>query len=203
MTGETDSHTHTFVTTTVLLEGLRDPRNQAVWDEFVQRYRPMVLLYARRLGLNSDDAQDVAQQSLLSFYTAYTQGKYQREKGRLRHWLFGIARHHVIHVFEQRSTRRVEPAGGGGLTGALSNVPAEDQLEQLWEQEWSAAVLRRCLQIVRSEFGHPMSQAFELFAWQGWPAKRVAEHLGMSENAVFIAKHRVLKRVRELMPDME
>ena len=74
-------------TTTVLLEGLHDASNDAVWGEFDRRYRPVVFGFARRLGLDDADAADVAQETLTRFLEEYRRGVYDRERGRLRSWL--------------------------------------------------------------------------------------------------------------------
>ena len=193
----------TAVTTTFLLERLKDPNDQAVWHEFIERYRPMIVRTARRTGLNQEDAQDAAQMALMAFFTAYREGKYDREKGRLRHWLFGIARHWILNTFDKRLKRQVDVSNQADQTDFFARQPADDQLEQVWEQEWREATLRHCLDQVRTEFDPRTYQAFELFAQQGLPAQKVAEQLGVTSNAVFIAKHRILKRIRELLPEME
>lgn len=73
-----------LTTNTALLEGLRETGNDAIWKVFCTRYRPVVIAVARRLGLNADEAEDATQEALLAFATAYRQGKYDRDKGRLR-----------------------------------------------------------------------------------------------------------------------
>lgn len=193
----------TAATTTFLLERLKDPDDQAVWRAFTERYRPMIVRTARRTGLNQEDAQDAAQMALMAFFTAYRDGKYDREKGRLRHWLFGIARHWILNTFDKRQRRQVDVSNPSDQTDFFTRQPADDQMEQVWEQEWREAALRHCLRQVRTEFDPKTFRAFELFAQNGLPARKVAEQLSMTSNAVFIAKHRILKRIRELLPQME
>jgi RNA polymerase sigma-70 factor (ECF subfamily) len=191
------------VTNTFLLEGLQNPDNQVVWQEFVDRYRPLLVKYARRLGLKEADAQDASQQTLIAFCTAYQQGKYDREKGRLRIWLFGIARNQVMNMHRRDKRKEVQVAEDSDQTNFFARQGNENELEQIWEEEWRDAVLRQCLEEVRKEVDPKTIEAFELFAWKGTPAQEVAEKLGMTANAVFIAKHRVMKRIKELLPQME
>ena len=191
------------MTSTHLLEGLRRPDHGTVWPQFVDRYRPMIVSYARRLGLNDADAQDAAQQTLIAFCTSYQAGKYDREKGRLRIWLFGIARNQILNTRRRRRDREIQVADHSRDTNFFARVEDEDQLEQAWEEEWQQAVLRQCLDVVRREFDGKTVQAFEMFAWKGRPAQEVAEQLGMTANAVFLVKHRVMKRIRDLLPQME
>jgi len=72
------------VTSTTLLEGLKDPANGAVWEQWVDRYRPLVVRTARRIGVPAAEAEDVAQNALLAFALAYREGRYERSRGRLR-----------------------------------------------------------------------------------------------------------------------
>lgn len=191
------------VTSTMLLDGLRDPGNQTVWRDYVDRYRPLLVDYGRRLGLPPADAEDVAQQALMAFATAYRDGKYDPEKGRLRAWLFGIARTTIRNWRSRQRARELQVAESGASTGFFARIEDEDHLERLWEERWQQAVLQQCLVEVRREVEDKTFRAFELFARQGRPAREVADELGMSQNAVFGAKRRVLRRIREILPEME
>jgi RNA polymerase sigma-70 factor (ECF subfamily) len=87
-------------------------------------------------------------------------------------------------------------------TAELAELAAADDLEQHWEQEWRAAVLRQCLVEIAAEVEPTTIAAFERFGLRGESAAAVAAALGMTVNAVYVAKHRVLQRVRELLPAM-
>jgi len=193
---KSDSARVLTVTCTDLLDGLRNPENRTVWRDYVDRYRPVLLAYARRLGLGEADAEDLAQQTLLTFSTAYREGRYDRERGRLRAWLFGIAQNHLRHL------RRRRPDATLGTDEALALEDPGDQ-EALFDQEWRDGLLRQGLEVVRREVTPQTFEAFQLFASQDWPAERVAAHLGITPNAVFGAKRRVLQRLRELLPALE
>lgn len=193
----------TTVTSSLMLERLKDPDDSTIWRQFVERYQPMIIRSARRFGLGAEDAQDAAQHTLLAFFTAYRDGKYDREKGRLRHWLFGIARHWILNVFEKQCRKEVGISAQTDQTGFFARIPDDNRLEEIWEHEWREATLQQCLAQVRQEFDAKTFRAFELFAHDGLPARQVAEQLGMTSNAVFIAKHRILKRIRELLPQLE
>lgn len=191
------------VTSTLLLDGLRDPNNHTVWRDYVDRYRPLLVDYARRLGLLPADAEDVAQQVLMAFATAYREGKYDPQKGRLRSWLFGIARTTIRNWRSRQQAREIQVAESGESTGFFAQIEDEDHLERLWEERWQQAVLQQCLVEVRREVEDKTYRAFELFARLGRPAREVADELGISQNAVFGAKRRVLRRIREILPQLE
>lgn len=182
-------------TNTYLLIGLKDQGNDRVWAEFCARYRPVLIAFGRRLGLSDDDAQDAAQDALLAFAENYRRGQYDREKGRLRSWLFGIARNQIL-LIQRRGGRRhlSEP---DEKTQILEAVPQSSDLGAIWEAEWQKALVQSCLAYVSRYLEDKTIQAFELFVLREWPADRVAEHLGISRNAVFKAKRRVLSHLRE------
>ena len=191
------------VTNTELLDGLRNAGNRIVWQQFVDRYRPMVERYAMRMGLVAADAQDAAQQAMIAFCTAYQEGKYDREQGRLRGWLFGIARNQIRNLGRKNVRKGRQVVDETNATAFFDRVPDEADQEKVWDEEWRQGVLRECLDEIRRSVDEKSVTAFELFAWQGWSANDVAEHLDMTPNAVFIAKHRILRRIREMQSEME
>jgi len=203
MIGPSDP-TSLSMTTSHLLDGLRDPSNQAIWSAYVERYRPMMIQYGIRLGLSATDAEDAAQLSLIEFCTAYQADKYDRTRGRLRDWLFGIARNQVLN-YRRRQVNRGPMLIGDGSSGTdfFHALPDEDSLTQVWEEEWRQAVMQQCLATVRAEVEPRTFEIFELFAMQGLAAEVVAERLGVTANAVFGAKRRILRRIRELLPQLQ
>ena len=190
------------ITSLTLLEGLRDPRNDVAWQRFAARYRPMVVSFAAGLGLSENDAQDAAQDTLLAFAQAYRQGAYDRRKGRLRSWLFGIAYRKVKDIQRAMGKEQVM-ADRSDATGCLASVPAPDEAQQLWDDQWQRAVLDACLAEVARHVDPNTFAAFRLYVLEQWPAKKVAEDLGLSRNAVYIAKNRVISRMRELREQMD
>lgn len=187
------------ITSSTLLEGLKDPANHSVWSEYVERYRPMIVRTAQRAGLCESDAEDVAQNSLVDFASAYRSGGYSRERGKLRSWLFGIVRNRIR---QRRAEQGPATQAAQGDTALAAEV-APDEFERLWDEEWRDAVLRRCTEEVRTEVEERTFEAFRRFALEGRPAEEVAAELGMTANAVSLAKRRVLERIRDLLPLLE
>lgn len=185
-------------TSTTLLAGLRGEQNETLWREYVDRYRPLIVSFARRLGLAEDAAEDVAQASLIAFSEGYRAGRYDRGRGRLRSWLFGIVHNQVRNWHRRRPPDEAFPA-----TTAFDQLEAPGELEPLWEEEWHRSVLARCTEAARGEFEPTTFAAFRRYAVDEVPAEEVARELGISVNAVYGAKRRVLRRIRELTPLIE
>jgi RNA polymerase sigma factor (sigma-70 family) len=190
-------------TRTSLLEGLRDPRNDRVWSEFFDRYGPMVRGFARKLHLREHEADDAVQDTMVTFVTKYQHGEYDRQKGRLRSWLCGLAYNKIRHIHDRRIQRERRAAGEDGHRVPLESIPQEDRTREIWEAEWRNAVIRHCLEKIRDETDPLRLRAFELYALQGWSPDDVAAELNVSRNMVYLSKSRVLARVAKLREEVD
>ena len=183
-------------TTTQLLDALHDMRDGAVWSEFDARYRPIIFGLARRLGLGEADSAEVAQQTLTEFVRDYQSGRYQRDRGRLRAWLIGIARHRAYDVLRGMRRRR-EYRGDSGYLG----IPAPDGLTEIWVAERDRSIALRALDELRatSRTTPNALMAFEMVAIQAMPLEEVARDRGMTVDEVYRVKHRITRRLREIV----
>ncbi len=191
-----------WMTTTTLLSALRTYGNQDAWDRFIGHFRRPVAAFTRRMGLSESEADDATQETLLVFAQRYRDGDYDRERGRLRQWLFGIAYRQALGA---RSRRRgqARQVAEGGASAYWNELPDEAAATRHWDEEWEHAVLEHCLSRVRGEVNASTYTAFDLLVRQGQSVETVAERLGLSRNAIYNAKHRVLKRARELAREYE
>ena len=189
------------ITHTTLLVGLRAPTNDRAWSQYNARYQPLIVSVARRLGLSDQDAQDAAQETLFAFADSYRKGKYDRDKGRLRHWLLAIATRKIRDF--QRRQHRLRMVDAPNKTMLMDGLADQDAVGQVWEAEWRRTLMQECVNEACRNLEAKTTAAFELFVLQEWPADRVAAHLGISSNAVFKAKRRVLSRMREVYTYLE
>lgn len=193
----------TTATSASLLDALKQPGNQTAWQAYVDRYRPIIAGYLARTGLRPEDVEDVAQEALFEFSKAYRGGGYDPSRGRLRSWLFGIVRNAMASWRRRRAREQAAGAAVDASSAILSAIPDRADKDEAWEREWQDAVLRQCLEEVRREVEPKTYEAFELFALGDVPASDVATRLGMTQNAVFGCKRRIMDRVRELIPLMD
>ena len=189
-------------TSTSLLVGLKDHPADQAWSQFCERYRPVLTAFARRLGLSEHDAEDAAQETLVAFLEAYRRGEYDRDKGRLRNWLLGIAKNKVRYLQRQKG-RDLVIVAGDDQSGVMTKIADDQSISELWEAEWRRAVIKVCLAQVRSQVEASTMQAFELLTLSERPAEEVASQLGMTVNAILKAKRRVLARMREIYRALE
>lgn len=187
-------------TTTNLLAGLHDCGNRAVWEEFDRRYRPILVGFLCRMGLNASDAADVAQETLTHFVQDYRDHKYDRERGRLRSWLIGIARYRLAD-WRRAAGRRRELRGESAI-GALSDGA---DAEAAWEAEERRFIFEQALTELRqaTSFNERTIAAFERVALNREPIDVVAAALGLTPQAIYNAKNRVVEKLREIVARYE
>ena len=188
--------------TSSLREALRDPDDHNAWNEFVERYRPIIVGFVRKLGASAQDAEDVAQETLSAFLVSFRRGDYDPAKGRLRSWLFGIAHNQLLYL-RRRNAHLLQMDGESEGTAFFDRIPDEQTVTQLWEREWQQKMVAECLRRLHGQFNASTVQAFELLTLKEWPSEQVAEHLGMSTNAVLKANRRMMSRLRELQEYLE
>lgn len=184
-----------------LLEGLRQADDQTAWQRFCARYEPMLLAFARRVGLQPEDARDVVQETLLVFVKRFRAGDYDRERGRLHAWLGGIAFNKIRDARRRLARREAQMPDSTGTTAFVNHIPDQTELTDIFDQEWRRAVLAECLQAVQQQVSPQTYEAFRLYALDGVPAEQVAEQLGIPRETVYVYKCRVLSHLRKLQEE--
>ncbi|MFG0314416.1 MAG: RNA polymerase sigma factor [Phycisphaerales bacterium] len=184
-------------TTTILLEQLHDAQDEA-WQRFTARFRPPMIRFARRCGLSEEQAEDAAQDTLVQFVERYRDGQYERSRGRLGSWLFTLM---YNSIRSQRRDDARSPRQAPRVidrTTFFSARPDEASAARVWEQDWEHHAISTCIDQLRSEVSPSHFQVFELTTFREVPAAEVARQLGLTRDAVYQARYRVLKRLEEL-----
>ncbi len=175
-------------TSITLLERVRTRSDERAWDRFVSLYTPFLLACAQRAGLNENDAADLVQDVLVHLLDQLPKFQYDAGRHNFRGWLKTV----TINKCRERWRKR-NPESLADPDAAL--VAVED--EQLWDQEYRDHLVRRALGIMQNEFETKTWRACWEFTVSGRKAADVASELGMTEAAVFMAKSRVLSRLRQ------
>jgi RNA polymerase sigma-70 factor (ECF subfamily) len=186
-----------------LLVRIRDAGDRAAWLQFVEVYAPLVYRFARKRGLQDADAADLTQEVLQAVAGASRRLEYDPARGTFRGWLFTVARNR-LHNFLLRRHRHTAAQVELVPDECLDDFPAPTPDESaLWEQEYQKRLFDWAAEQVRREFQDTTWQAFWRTAVDGEGAKQVAEALGLSVGAVYIAKSRVLARLRERIEELQ
>ncbi len=178
-----------------LLLRLADPADHEAWSRFTEIYRPLVYRVARRHGLQDADAQDLVQKVFVSVAGAVDQWSAQPKRAKFRTWLHTVARNAVVDHLRARKA----DASAGGTTAnfqlqQLSDNPVNS--EEV-DQEYQRELFRWAAKNVQPEFEERTWLAFWRTAVEHSAIPVVAEEMGMTTGAVYIARSRVMQRLRE------
>jgi RNA polymerase sigma factor (sigma-70 family) len=185
------------VTRRSLIVKLHDRADEAAWKEFVTLYEPLIYRLARRKGLQDADASDLCQDVFRAVSQAIDGWDPDPRRGSFRGWLSRIARNLLINFL----TRRPHQLRGSGATSVqdlLEEQPAPDpDTTAYFEAEYRKRLFQWAADEINGEYTPATWAAFWRTAVDGIAPKDVAASLGMSVGAVYIARSRVLSRLRQ------
>jgi len=169
---------------------LRNDVDEKAWGRFVDLYTPLLFAWARRSGESEQDAADLVQDVFVTLVQTLPTFEYRRT-GKFRGWLRTL----LLNKLRDRKRREVR------LEKAFEHVHRDIELpdvsEVFWEAEYQQELARQAMRLMQAEFAPTTWQSF----WEMVVAQRsgaeVARQLGLSENAVYIAKCRVLRKLRQ------
>jgi RNA polymerase sigma-70 factor (ECF subfamily) len=188
-------------TRATLLFRVRDAQDQSAWAEFVELYMPLVYSYALKTGLQEADAADAAQETLLLVVRAIPSFHYEPERGSFRGWLLTILRNQL----RRRAQRASQQSAGSGDTRILELLHEQPGREELdvWEREYRLRLFHWAAARVKDSFRESTWQAFWKTTVEGNAIAETALSLGVSEGAIYIARSRVLARIRKEIEQAE
>jgi RNA polymerase sigma-70 factor (ECF subfamily) len=176
-------------TPVTLLERLRRTDDGAAWSQFVRLYTPLLYGWARRAGLSEADAADLLQDVFTTLLQELPRFEYQPGKS-FRAWLRTILLNRWRTLRRRRAPQPLPPE-------RLGEAPAEADPDLPGEAEERRELVRRALALIEGDFTAATWQAFRQFVVRERRAAEVAAELGLSINAVYLARSRVLRRLRE------
>lgn len=176
----------------------------AAWHELVRLYGPLVYEWCRRKGLQDADAADVGQEVFRAVAGGIERFRRDRPGDIFRGWLWGITRNKLRDHWRRKSTK----ADAEGGTEArrrleqLSDPLPSDDAEPTTPNDIQE-LLERALSLVENDFEPKTWRAFWGVSIDGRIPADVAGELGMTVGSVYVAKSRVLSRLRAELSDLD
>jgi RNA polymerase sigma factor (sigma-70 family) len=181
-----------LLTRASLFSRLRDGGDALAWEQFATRYGKLVRDFAAHAGLGAADADDIAQEVMLGFAKQAADFRYDPSRGRFKTWLLTLARRRIADHW-----RRHYRQEAGSQAAALPEMPAEPELERLWDVEWESFLLEQALERVRLRVSNRQFLLWDLAVRQEMPVADICRSLQTHAPAVYLARHRVSRMLRQ------
>jgi RNA polymerase sigma-70 factor (ECF subfamily) len=181
-----------------LIQRVRSVDDSAAWSEFASIYRPAVIRFALRRGLQPADAEDVAQRVFLATARAMGEWEADESRGSFRAWLLTVTKNAVINAVQRQP--KAKASGGTSAfqkMSALDDGAETEELQKALEWEYQRAEFRRAAEDVRPEFHAATWAAFWETAVKEREIAAVAKELQKSVGTVYAARSRVLRRIKQ------
>jgi RNA polymerase sigma-70 factor, ECF subfamily len=188
-------------TSVSLLDRLRAAQaDDPDWLRLEEIYKPLIRRWLGRVPGLGDESADVTQKVFLVMVRDIPRFERPRE-GSLRAWVRQVTVN-VLRNYRKRQFRT--RAVGMDVCDAFLDGLAEPnrELAREWDLDHDRHIVQKLQAAVQPGFAPATWEAFRRFALDGLPAAQVAAELGLTVNAVTLAKSRILKRLREVAGDL-
>jgi RNA polymerase sigma-70 factor (ECF subfamily) len=183
-------------TSLTLLGRLQRNPDPASWQRLVEIYAPLIGRWLARSPLQKADHEDLIQEVLRIVVQKLPDFERRRE-GSFRAWLRVVSAN-CLQTHWRSEKYRAFAGGGSDFLQTLQELADPDsELAQAWDAEHDQYVVRRLLELIEPQFEPRTLQAFRRVVMEGQKPSEVAADLGISVNAVFLGKSKILRRLRQ------
>ena len=183
-----------------LIQRVHDVADEVAWMEFLAIYQPVVYRMARRRGLQDADAQDVIQKVFLSISRVIGDWKASDEQPPFRAWLTTVARNAITNALSRQPQDGA--TGSSSVVEVLEAEPAPEDTTFEIIMEARREIVHRAAEQIRSEFSERTWDMFWNTSVEGQSVADVAAAMERSVGAIYVARHRVLTRLKEAVAEM-
>jgi RNA polymerase sigma-70 factor (ECF subfamily) len=178
-----------------LLERLQSSPPEEAWRRLVDLYAPLLARWASEHGLQTADRDDLVQEVLSVLVRDLPGFRHNGRPGAFRAWLRGILVNRLRSLW--RARRAAAPGGEPSWERLAELEDPDSPAARRWDEEHNRLLLARLLRLVEPQFEPATLTAFRRVVLQGERPAAVAASLGVTVNAVLLAKSRVLRRLRQ------
>lgn len=179
-----------------LLERLHHHPAEPDWERFVLLFTPLLARWANRLGVPATDAEDLLQEVFLLLLRKLPEFRYDAQKS-FRAWLWTVF-HRETLAWRKRQNRALSLS-----QDQIEALASADTVDEASAAEYGRYLFDRVLQLVRTDFPNETWQIFWQVAVEARSGVEVAREFGVTPNAVYLARGRVLARLREELAGLD
>jgi RNA polymerase sigma-70 factor, ECF subfamily len=185
-----------LATSQSLLERLRDRADNQAWQQFLTVYQPWLRGWLSRHELQQADVEDVLQEIFVAVSAKVSEFVHNGHPGAFRTWLRTILTNRVRHFLRGQQNRQAVGSPQSTTDWVDQLADPQSDLTRQWDQEHDQQIVRRLLASIQPEFNSTTWQVFQMLVLDDRPVAEVAQHFQFTPNTVYVAKARVLARLR-------
>lgn len=192
-----------------LVKRLKDWDDQEGWKTFFETYWRLIYNFARQSGLAESEAQEVVQETVITVAKKVGSFNTDPSVGSFKSWLLQVTKSRIIDQLRKRPApdrfQHSLAQADDDPTPTVERVadPGSLPLDSRWNQEWQQNLLEAALQSVKRRVNPRHFKIFYLHVMKKLPCHEVAAALGVNVAQVYLAKSRVLVKVKREVRRLE
>lgn len=188
-----------------LLQGLKEGDDAQSWQDFYRIYGGLIRHFATKAGLNTDEAEEVVQETAIGVARGLPNFVYDPAKCRFKTWLLNLVKWRIQDQLRKRRPHSDRERSSNDDTATIERIadPAEIEFGAEWDAAWEKNLLTQALERIRDRIDERQFQVFDLNVMKSWSASEVAKTLGISVARVYLAKHRVSTLLKKEIARLE
>jgi RNA polymerase sigma-70 factor (ECF subfamily) len=166
------------------------------WSRFFALYEPLLRLWCSESGLREPHIDDVQQEIFIAVRKFIDEFKKESEHDSFRAWLRTVTSSKIADFWRKQNPDEIA-VGGSDAQKQIAAIPSKAANGQDELSREKGVLYRRAIELMKTDFEDKTWLAFWRTVVDGVSAGDAADELGISRNAVHLAKARVLKRLRQ------
>ena len=177
-------------------------QQEGAWERFVEVYEPAISAFLRAKGVQDADADDILQETLRGVAKGIANWQADPQRGTFHNWLFTLTRRKLVDFWRRQAG---QPQGSGDTEMQVRLDAVEDHRSDadIWNLEYERRLFQYAAQQVSGEVDSATWQAFWLTAVAGETPSEVASKLGIRVGSVYVARTRVMRRLRDRIAELD
>lgn len=178
-----------------LIIRLGDPHDEVAWREFVEIYQPILIRVGKSKGLQDIDARELAQEVLVTVLKSISTFKLSTQVGSFRRWLATITSNKLRDRLRSQHRSPIELTSIDMDLNRIGDRSVEE-IDASLERQWQHQMFARAVFSIQCHVQPETWQAFWRTSIDLVPPEDVAKELGTSVGNVYVARSRVIAKLR-------
>lgn len=177
------------MTNATILEGLKTSNNAVLKHVYLQ-YKEAFIEFAKKYGVNKNDALDIYQDSVLALRENVATGKLKQLNSSIKTYLFGIGKYMIFDYL--RAHKKMVPTP----SEEIKTSHLTDDFEVIFKEEMTKK--EQLLKIAFEQLGEKCKMVLKLFYYQDYSIEEITEILNYNnKDVVKSQKSRCLKSLKD------